>query len=177
VLPGRTGEEVILLDVHSAEPVHVSRSSLPPLAVGNRISGSLSWTGEAPTLEDATIETDTRFRFCRTDEPIFEAARSCFDRARDAGEPMNSRVTHGTDSAPNGIVYTFAEQPGPRDLFAEFRDGNKPLDPLLDRAEEGVDPPFSVWILDPDADFVAVYIVLDPDGLLAETMADTYGDG
>lgn len=176
VLPGRTGEEVILLDVNSAKPVHVPRSSLPPVGVGNRISGSLSWAGEVPTLEDATVGTDTRFRFRRTDEPIFEAARSCFERAREAGEPMNSRVTHGTDSAPNGVVYTFAEQPGRRDLFAEFRDGSKPLDPLLDRAEAGADPPFSVWVLDPDAPFVAVVIVLDPDGLLARTMADTYGD-
>jgi hypothetical protein len=32
-----------------------------------------------------------------------------------------------------------------------------------------------VWVLDPDEPFVAVYIVLEPGGLLDRTMADTYG--
>lgn len=182
VLPGRTDGELLLVDVASADPVYVDRSSLSASdgasdpAVGNRIDGDLSWAGEEPTLSDVTVETDTRFRFRRTDEALFEAARSCFEEARAEGDAMNSRVTYDTSRNPNGIVYTFAEQPGSRDLFAEFLDGTKPLDPLLDRAAEGAEPPFSVWILGSDAPFLVVYIVLDPDGLLESTMADTYGD-
>ena len=87
---------------------------------------------------------------------------------------MNSQVTRDTDSDPNGVVYTFAEQAGERDLFGEFRDGIKPLEPLVARAAEAADPPFSVWVLDTPQPFVLVYIVLGPDGLLERTMCDTY---
>ncbi|PSQ35543.1 hypothetical protein BRD11_02490, partial [Halobacteriales archaeon SW_12_69_24] len=98
------------------------------------------------------------------------------ERARADGEPMNSRVTYGTDNEPNGVVYTFADQPGSRDLLAEFRDGGKPLEPLVDRAarSEDVEPPFSVYVIEPEEPFLVVYIVLEPDGLLDETVADTY---
>jgi hypothetical protein len=174
VLPGRNDDEWLLLDVASADPVYVPRSAVPDVSVGNRIDGTLEWGGEEPTLVDATVESTTRFRFRRTDEPIFEAATSCFEAARATGDAMGSRVTYDTDRNPNGVLYTFAAQPGERDLFAEFEDGTKPLEPLVARAAENADPPFSVWVLDPDEPFVAVYIVLDPDGLLAQTMADTY---
>ncbi|MFO7925072.1 MAG: DUF6663 family protein [Halobacteriota archaeon] len=175
VLSGRSGEEWLLLDVQSADPAYLPRSSLPDVSVGNRIAGDLVWDGEEPALVDATVETATRFRFSRTEEPIFEAARSCFETARAEGEAMNSRVTYGTDRDPNGVVYTFADSPGGPDLFSAFRDGHKPLDPLVARAAEGVDPPFSVWIIDPREPVVVVYIVLDPDGLLERTVAETYG--
>jgi len=118
------------------------------------------------------VETDTRYRFVRTDEPLFEAARDCWAAARHADEAMNARVTHGTDDEANGVVYTFAE--GPRDLFAEFRDGTRPLDPLLSRVGR-VAPPYEVFVIDHEAEpFVVVYIVLRRDGLLAETVRDTY---
>ena len=175
VLPGRDEGERLLLDVESADPVYAPRSSLSEVSIGNRIDGDLEWTGEEPRLEGVVVESATRFRFRRTDEPIFEAARSCFENARASGDAMNSRVTYDTDRNPNGVVYTFAAQPGNRDLLSEFRDGTKPLEPLLARAAESADPPFSVWILDPDNPFVVVYIVLEPDGLLDRTVADTYG--
>ena len=174
VLPGRRDGESLLLDVASADPVYVPCSSLPDVSVGNRIDGDLEWTGDEPTLEATTVQTATRFRFRRTAEPIFEAASTCFETARATGDAMNSRVTYDTDRNPNGIVYTFAEQSA-RDLFAEFEDGTKPLEPLVARAAENADPPFSVWVLDPDEPFVAVYIVLEPDGVLDRTMRDTYG--
>ncbi len=174
VLPGRNDGEWLLLDVNSADPVSVPQSTLPDVEVGNWIDGELTWAGEGPTLENATVESGTRFRFLRTGEPIFEAASACFETARAAGEAMNSRVTYDTDRNPNGVVYTFAAQRG-RDLFSEFEDGTKPLDPLVARATERVDPPVSVWILGPEEPFVVVYIVLEPDGLLDRTMADTYG--
>lgn len=174
VLPGRDEEEWLLLAVESADPTYVSRESAPDLAPGNRIEATLDWSGEEPAIDAWDRLTDTRFRFLRTTEPIFEAAETCFEAARSAGEAMNARVTRDTDGRPNGVVYTFAAQAGQRDLFSEFRDGEKPIEPLLDRAAEGEEPPFSVWVLDPEEPFVVVFIVLDPDGLLEETMADTY---
>ena len=175
VLPGRSDEELLLIDADSTDPIYVPRASIPGIAVGNRIEGVVVWEGDSPTVESVTVETETEFRVRRTDEPIFEAARSCFEAARAAGEAMNSRVTYDTDRNPNGVVYAFADQPGSRDLFAEFRDGTKPLEPLLARAADGAEPPFSVWILDSEEPFVVVYIVLDPGGLLDRTMGDTYG--
>lgn len=174
VLPGRSDDEWLLLEPESGDPTYVAADSPVDLEVGNRVEATVRWRDGDPTLEDATVVTDTRFRFVRTGEPVFEAAQACFEEARSAGEAMNSRLTYSTDSEPNGVVYTFADQPGERDLFAEFRNGSKPLDPLVDRTTESADPPVSVWVLDPDEPFVLVYIVLEPDGLLDETMRDTY---
>lgn len=176
VLPGRTDDEWLLLDVDSADPTYVDRAALPDVAVGNRVDADVSFDDGDPVVESATVDSETTFRFVRTDEPVFEAARNCFEAARAEGEAMNSRVTYSTDNEPNGVVYTFADQTGSRDLFAEFRDGGKPLEPLVDRAAHGEDaePPFSVWVIDSEEPFVLVYIVLDPGGLLEETMRDTY---
>ena len=176
VLPGRDDAEWLFLDVESTDPTYVPRKLAPEAAVGNRVSATISWDGEAPVADALTVETETTFEFVETDEPIFEAAQECFERARADGEPMNSRVTYGTDNEPNGVVYTFAEQPGSRRLLVDFRDGAKPLDPLVARAAQPdeVEPPFSVFVIDPEEPFVVVYIVLDPDGLLDETVRDTY---
>ncbi|MFC4987483.1 MULTISPECIES: DUF6663 family protein [Saliphagus] len=174
VLPGRDDDEWLLLDVESADPTYVPRESAPDLASGNRIEATLDWSGDEPAIADWTVLTDTRFRFLRTREPIFEAAETCFEAARSAGDAMNARVTQDTDGRANGVVYTFADQSGQRDLFAEFRDGEKPIEPLVARAAEDEEPPFSVWVIDPEEPFVVVFIVLDPEGLLAETMAETY---
>ena len=176
VLPGRDDDERLLLDVRSADPFYVDREALPDAEVGNRVDADLAFEDGDPVVDDATVETATTFRFVRTDEPVFEAARNCFEAARAEGEAMNSRVTYGTDGEPNGVVYTFADQPGSRDLFEEFRDGGKPLEPLVARAAEpeAANPPFSVWVIDSEEPFVLVYIVLDPDGVLEETMRDTY---
>ncbi|WP_255169811.1 DUF6663 family protein [Natrononativus amylolyticus] len=176
VYPGRQEGEWLFLDVDSADPTYVPEALASDLESGNRVEATLEWDDGAPTgLEYAVVEA-TRFRFRRTDEPVFQAAQGCFEEARRAGEAMNARVTYSTDSDPNGVVYTFADQAGQRDLFAEFRDGGKPLEPLLARAadSEAAEPPFSVWVLDPQEPFVLVYIVLDPEGVLEETMADTY---
>lgn len=177
VYPGRRDDERLFLDVDSADPTYVPAELVPDLEAGNRVEATLEWADGAPVDVEYTLVESTRFRFLRTDEPVFQAAQGCFEEARTAGEAMNARVTYSTDSEPNGIVYTFADQAGQRDLFAEFRDGGKPLEPLLARAadSETADPPFSVWILHPQEPFVLVYIVLEPDGLLEETMADAYG--
>jgi hypothetical protein len=176
VLPGRDDDEWLFLDVESTDPTYVPRELAPEAAVGNRVNATISWDGEAPVVDALTVETETTFEFVETVEPIFEAAQECFEQARADGEPMNSRVTYATDNEPNGVVYTVADQPGSRDLLAEFRDGGKPLEPLVDRAAHpsDVEPPFSVYVIDPEEPFLVVYIVLDPDALLDETVRDTY---
>jgi len=176
VLPGRDGSEWLFLDVDSTDPTYVPRELAPELAVGNRVRATVSWTDSEPVVGALSVESTTTFEFVETDEPIFEAAEECFERARADGEPMNSRVTYSTGNEPNGVVYTFAEQPGSRELLSEFRDGGKPLEPLVDRAAqpEEVNPPFSVFVIDPEEPFVVVYIVLEPGGLLDETVRDTY---
>ncbi len=177
VLPGRDDEEWLFLDVDTMDPTYVPRASAPTPEpeVGNRVQATISWDDE-PVVDSLTVDSATTVAFVETAEPIFEAAQNCFERARADGEPMNSRVTYNTDNEPNGVVYTFAEQSGQRDLLAEFRDGGKPLDPLIDRAAqpEEVEPSFSVYVIDPEEPFVVVYIVLEPEGLLDETVRDTY---
>lgn len=171
----RAADEWLFLDAESGDPTYVPDDALPDgdLAEGNRVRATVAWEGEEPRVEDLTVETRTRFRFGRTDAGLFEAAVDCWhDRG---GDPMNSRVTYSNDRDPVGVVYTFAAQPGERDLFAEFRDGVKPLEPLVRKAAEGRDPPFEVFVLDPlPREFVVVYIVFDPDGVLARTVRDTY---
>ena len=174
VLPGRTEEEWLLLDVDSADPTYVERT-VHDVMVGNRVEASLVWVDGEPQLERVVVLDSTRFRFLRTDEPIFQAAQSCFEEARAEGMGMNSRVTYGTDGEPNGALYCFAKQPGERDLFDEFQDGIKPLEPLIDKATDAIDPPVSVWVLEPREHFVVVYIVFDHEGVLEETMIETYG--
>ena len=176
VHPGRNEGEWLFLDIDSADPTYVPRDSAPAVDAGNRVRATLCWTDGEPVVEDLAVESATTVAFVETAEPIFEAAEECFGRARADDEPMNSRVTYGTDNEPNGVVYTFADQPGSRDLLAEFRDGGKPLEPLVDRAarSEDVEPPFSVYVIEPEEPFLVVYIVLEPDGLLDETAADTY---
>lgn len=176
VLPGRGPDEWLFLDVDGADPTYVPREEAPDVAVGNRVEATVAWTEDDPVVEALAVESGTTVAFVETTEPIFEAARECFDRARADGEPMNSRVTYGTDNEPNGVVYTFADQAGSRDLLAEFRDGGKPLEPLVDRAArpDGVEPPFSVYVIDPEEPFLVVYIVLEPGGLLDGTVEDTY---
>lgn len=178
VYPGRDDGEWLLLDAESGDPTYVPR--IGPAATfepGNRVRAELVLSDGDAEVTAADIERDGRFHFYRvTDEQLFEAAQVCWNAATEAGEPMASRVTHDTDGDPNGVVYTFAEQPGERDLFAEFRDGAKPLEPLLARAADGADPPFESFVIDhADYPFVVVYIALARDGLLARTVRETYG--
>ncbi|MCU4750621.1 hypothetical protein OB919_01265 [Halobacteria archaeon AArc-curdl1] len=178
VYPGRSADEWLLLEVNAADPTYVASEDVDgELEVGNRLEGTVEWVDDTPQLAEFAVEDSTRFHFVRTDAPTFQAAQTCFDEARQAGEAMNASVTRDTDGRPNGVLYTFAEQAGQRDLFAEFRDGEKPLEPLLARATESASPPFSVWVLDVSEPFVLVTIVLNPDGLFEETMRETYLEG
>ena len=170
----RDGDEWLLLDVETGDPTYVPRGDLDA-AAGNRVRATLVWPDGEPRVEEYEVLTDTRFAFTRTREPLFQDAHACWRDAQEAGEAMASRVIHGTDGQPNGVVYAFADQPGSRDLYEEFHDGGKPLDPLLARLAESVDPPFEAFVIDhTDEPFVLVLLAFERDGLLAGTVRETY---
>jgi len=114
----------------------------------------------------------TRLRFLPDATPLFEAGVACWEAARAAGEPANSDLLRDTGGDVVGVVYAFADADG--GLFGEFRDGRRPLDPLLDRIE-GADPPYEAFVLDPrEYPCVVVAIALDTGSLFASTMRSTY---
>lgn len=171
----RGPEEWLFLDVEGAEPTYVDAGDVPTdveLAAGNRVEATVAWVDERPVVRNCTVLADTRVHFARTEAPLFEAVLDCWAAAD--GE-MNARVTYSNDREPVGVVYTFPAQASEQDLFVEFRDGTRPLEPLVARAREGADPPFSVYVLDPlGRQFVIVYVVLAPDSVLDRTVRDTY---
>jgi hypothetical protein len=183
----RADDEWLLLEPGSADPAYVAGEGyegslaerVAALEPGNLVAADVGFAGERPLFLDLDVLERTRFAFAREADPLFQAARECWEATRSAGEAMGSRLTRDTDGAVNGVVYTFAEQRGERDLFAEFQDGIRPLEPLLARIE-GADPPYELFVLDPSEPCVVVCIALERDGLLASTLRDTYlggGDG
>ena len=175
VLPGDPADDrIVLLDREGFERLRVHDGTEDGLTPGHVVEATVDWDGEA-TVRSATVHTPTRYEFAAGVTGLFEAARRTHREAVAAGDGMNSRVTYGTDGKPNGAVYTFAEPPG-ADLLAAFRSGERPLDPLVDRAGEATeDGPREVFVLRPaDDPFVAVAIAIDADGLLADTIRDTY---
>lgn len=180
----RADDEWLLLEPGSADPAYVAGDGyegdladrVADLEPGNLVAADLEFAGERPRFADLEVVEPTRFAFARKADPLFQAARECWEATRSAGEAMGSRLTRDTDGAVNGVVYTFAEQSGERDLFAEFQDGIRPLEPLVARIE-GADPPYELFVLDPEEACVVVCIALERDGLLATTLRDTYLGG
>ncbi|EMA44055.1 DUF6663 family protein [Halococcus saccharolyticus] len=179
----RGPDELLLLDVESQDPTYVTTvgyegdlgEAVAELEPGNRIDATLSWDDGAPRFADLAIDTRTTIEFADGATDIFEVARETWNEARREGAAMNSRVTQDTDGEENGVVYTFAEQAGQRDLYGEFRDGVTPLEPLIDRLGEGSEPPYAAFVIRPaEHPFVLVALALDRDALFAETIRDTY---
>ena len=179
----REHEEWLLLDVETADPTYVARegydeplqSTVEGLEPGNRVHAELVWVDGDPRFETVEVHEATRFAFTRTREDLFGDAHGAWRDAEEAGQPMGSRVLIGQAGDPVGVVYTFAKQPGQRDLFEEFRDGVKPLEPLLERLSEAEEPPFAAFVLDHyDEPFVAVTLAFETDGMLAQTVRETY---
>ncbi|MFB6193833.1 MAG: DUF6663 family protein [Halobaculum sp.] len=150
VLPG-SGEGFVFVDctptddpAAAYEPVPVAPldralDDPPPVRPGNLVDAELAWPTDGPAhVTRLTVERRDRYRFADGVETLFEAARETWRDAANAGEAMASRVTHGTDGDPNGALYVFADA-GPTDLFAEFRDGRRPLEPLVERVETATD--------------------------------------
>jgi hypothetical protein len=180
----RDREEWLLLNVGSADPTYVRHKeyegelerAVKTLEPGNRIQAELNWVDGEPQLAKIEVCETTRFAFTRTREDLFGDAHGAWRDAEEAGQPMGSRILYGQQGGnPVGVVYVFADQPGQRDLFEEFKDGVKPLDPLLNRLAEAKTPPFDVFVVDHhDLPFLTVTLAFEQDGVLATTMRETY---
>lgn len=172
---GATGR---LLERPSLDPVTLAdedhEAAVEGLRPGYVIEADLDWTSPAPTLDALSVRRPTLFAFADGVEPMFEVARETWETARAAGDGMNARETRNTDGETNGAVYVFADEDG--ELLEEFRDGRRPLDPLLDRVNEREGAaPREVFVLRPaDGAFTAVTITLRKGGQFADTIRDTY---
>lgn len=165
-------DRTYLVDAETGEVASVASTASATLQPGYLVQGVIDWTTDPPHVDVASVGSRTRFSFVRTAEPLFRAARECWAEAEQSGSGMNARVTYGSDAEPNGVVYTFASRA--RDRFAEFADGRRPLDPLLEQIER-IEPPYDVFVIGPHEEpFVVVCIALERDGLLAETVRETY---
>ena len=184
-----------------AETVETIRSLEP----GYVVDAELAWDDSDAAFLDCAITNRTRIQYADGVTGLFEKAKETWHDAQVAGEAMNSAVTYSTGKEPNGVVYVFAKQDPPRDLFEEFRTGATPIEPLIQRvdathdgdadaadttadddaadsdsddANSDADDPAerAVFVLNPaDEPFVVVYIVFRKDGMLAQTVRDTYG--
>ena len=148
------------------------------LKPGYEVTASLSWDDSEAQVADCEIVDRTLIQYADGVSGLFEVAQETWYDAQMAGDAINSRTTYSTDNEPNGVVYTFAKQTPPRDLFEEFRTGATPIEPLIQRveAERDDDGQRAVFVMNPvDEEFVLVYIVFRKDGMLASTVRDTYG--
>ena len=186
-----------------AETVDTIRTLEP----GYVVDAELAWDDSDAAFLDCAITNRTRIQYADGVTGLFEKAKETWHDAQVAGEAMNSAVTYSTGKEPNGVVYVFAKQNPPRDLFEEFRTGATPIEPLIQRvnathdgdadaddttADDDAtdsasdddaadsasddDAERAVFVLNPaDEPFVVVYIVFRKDGMLAQTVRDTYG--
>jgi len=197
VLDRRPDGQMLLVDLDEAskavEGDHAA--DLQPLAVepaadgeiadeiralkpGYVISASLAWDESKARFVDCSVENETWIQYADGVSGLFEVAQQTWYDAQRAGDAINSRTTYSTGNEPNGVVYTFAKQRPPRDLFEEFRTGATPIEPLIQRveAEREDNENRAVFVMNPvDEEFVLIYIVFKKDGMLAQTVRDTYG--
>ena len=178
------------LDAETADTIR----SLEP---GYVVEAELVWDDSDAAFLGCETTNRTRIQYADGVTGLFEKAQETWHDAQVAGEAMNSAVTYSTGKEPNGVVYVFAKQDPPRDLFEEFRTGATPIEPLIQRVnathdgdadtddtadDDAVDSVSdgdterAVFVLNPaDESFVVVYIVFRKDGMLAQTVRDTYG--
>jgi len=186
VLPGPGGaEERTLLEVGTEEPIRVRadgyedplQATVDDLDPGNLVDATVEWPAEGtPGFAAVTVESETLFEFVDDADHVFERAERTFERGKRERSAIASTVTYGTDGDPNGALYTVAKQGGETDLFEEFRDGRKTLEPLIEKlADGGADPPHEVFVIRPlEEPFVVVFLAIDRGGLLADTIRDEY---
>jgi hypothetical protein len=190
VLAAPTDGPLRLLDRETMEPVVTAPdghdAGVTDLRPGYLVDATLDWTTEQPTVDAVSVHRPTLYAFADEIDPVFEAAEETWADAQAAGDGMNSRIVRNTDNEVTGVVYVFAESGAGAGttggtaagdgVFEEFRDGSRPLEPLVDRVndQEGA-APREVFVLRPlDPAFVVVAIALEKAGLLADTMRDTY---
>lgn len=182
----RERPELLLIDLETFDPTYVLTDgyddgladAVASLRPGYVVEATFTWTDDGtPRFASLDVERRTRIEFVDGVTGVFEAARETWQTAEADGEGMNSRVTYDTDGAANGVLYVFAKQSGARELFEEFQSGVLPLEPLVQRVNENRDDdgPREVFVMRPaDEPFVLVYIVFRAEGILAETVRDTY---
>lgn len=164
--------EWLLVDPDTTETIAATGGDVE---AGNLIKATVEWDDGDARIEASETVTETRIHFRREVTDLFEVARELCRDARMQGEGMLSETTYSTDNQPNGAVYVFAEQPGARDIWDELRTGTVPLEPLIDRLTEFEPEPYDIFVLDPvEEPFVVVYLVPEPDSMLASTVRDTY---
>lgn len=149
------------------------------LKPGVVVDATLAWTDGSARFVDVEVVRESRFRFADDVEGMFEAAVETWEQIRADGEAVGSITTRSNDGEPNGALYLFADAPG-SETFADLRAGRLPIEPLIARVNDSRDDddPREVFVLRPAAhDFVAVYVVFDRDGVLAQTVRDTYDLG
>jgi hypothetical protein len=174
-----------LLDRETYEPVVTAASGhdapVEDVRPGYLLDADLDWSSAEPTVRSLSVVRPTLYAFADGIDPVFEVARETWSEVRATGDSMNSRVTRNTDNEVNGVVYVFAEEGtggvgGTGGIYEEFRDGARPLEPLIDRMNERDGPaPREAFVLRPaDGRFVVVTIALRKDGRFADTLRDTY---
>ena len=179
VLPGPESGTLRLFDRETYDPVVVrlegSDPRLDDVHPGYLLDATLDWSAPEPVVEELSVQRPTLYTFVDGIEPVFEVARDVWQEARASGDGMNSRVTRNTDGEVNGVCYVFAE-PSLDDRLAEFREGARPLEPLVDRVNETGDAaPREVFVFRPvDGEFVVVTIALEKGGHFATTLRETY---
>jgi hypothetical protein len=167
------------LDRETYEPVVLAAEGhdapVADLRPGYLVDATPDWSTSEPTVSSLSVVRPTLYAFADEVEPVFEAARETWERARADGEPMATQVLRNTDNEVIGVVYVFAES-GDRGRFEEFRDGSRPLEPLVDRVNERREPaPREVFVLrGRDGEFTAVAIAFNAGARFADTMRDTY---
>jgi hypothetical protein len=167
-----------LLDRERYEPVVTASEGhgapIEGLRPGYLVEADLDWSTAEPTVESLSVRRPTLYAFADEIDPVFEAARDAWTDARMAGDSMNSRVTRNTDNEVNGVLYVFGEN-GAGGMFESFRDGSRPLEPLVDKVNDEEAAPREVFVLRPtDGQFVVVTIALRKGGRFAETLRETY---
>jgi hypothetical protein len=181
VLPGPGDEGIRLLDRDGYDTVAVPSTGhdqpVADLRPGYLVEATLDWGSAEPRVTALTVERPTLYEFAAGVDPVFEVAEELWRDARAAGEGANGRVTRDTDGVVNGAVYVFADgDVGSR--LREFRDGSRPLEPLVDRLndrDDGGPAPRELFVLEPAAEpFVVVTITLAKAGQFADTVRETY---
>jgi hypothetical protein len=186
VLPGSTGTDgITLLERWAEDPVTVRAdgydeplaSAVGDLRPGNLVEATLEWPAEGhPAVADLSVATGTLFAFVDGADHVFEKAEETFEEARRERAPIASTTTYTTDGTPNGALYAIAEQGGGTDVFAEFRDGRRTLEPMVEKlGEGGAEPPYEVFVIWPAGEpFVVVYLAIERGGLLADTVREEF---
>jgi hypothetical protein len=181
----RGDEEWLLVEKGTEEPIYVQAAgyegplaeTVADLEPGYLVDATLEWPPDGdPRFADIEIQTRTLFEFIDGVPDIFEQAETTFEEGKHEHMPIASNVTYSTDGEANGVIYTFAKQEGEKNIFEEFRDGRMTLEPMIDRlGEGGEEPPYEVFVIRPeDTLFHVVYLTLEKDGLLANTVRDEY---